>query len=194
VRRVIAPAPGERDHPALALVNTRYRSQGDLHDDLADPDRASAWLHARDDIPARLGQDDAAALRALRDATRSLLIARLHGGIPPRQAMDAVNAAILAAPSVAVLDWPAAGPERQYRSLGGDRLAKILARYAADTVALLTGPDGERLTACGAPGCVRLLVRTHGKRQWCSTRCGDRVRAARHYARRPPRIDDHASP
>ncbi|MFC4716815.1 CGNR zinc finger domain-containing protein [Glutamicibacter sp. BW77] len=25
---------------------------------------------------------------------------------------------------------------------------------------------------------------THGRRQWCSTRCGDRVRAARAYARK----------
>lgn len=186
MRRVIEPAPGERAHPALALVNTRYRSQGDLHDELADPHVASAWLHARDDAQARLGQDDAAALRAMRDATRLLFTARLDGGIPPRQAMDAVNAAILAAPSVAVLGWPATGPERRYRSLGGDRLAQALGLYAADSVALLTGPEGERLTACGAPGCVRLLVRTHGRRQWCSTRCGDRVRAARHYARRAP--------
>lgn len=191
---MIAAAPGEHDHTALALVNTCYRSQGDLHDDLADLDQAGAWLHARGVAAARLGQDDAAALRALRDAIRSLLIVRVDGGVPPRQAVDAVNAALLAAPSVAVLTWPAAGPGRRYRSLGGDRLAQLLAPYAADAIALLTGPDGDRLAACGAPGCVRLLVRTHGKRQWCSARCGDRVRAARHYARRPHRSDDHASP
>ncbi|WP_404798560.1 CGNR zinc finger domain-containing protein [Streptomyces pristinaespiralis] len=27
-------------------------------------------------------------------------------------------------------------------------------------------------------------MRTHGRRHWCSTRCGDRARAARAYARR----------
>ncbi|MHC5560905.1 CGNR zinc finger domain-containing protein (plasmid) [Kocuria sp. U4B] len=30
-------------------------------------------------------------------------------------------------------------------------------------------------------------MRTHGRRQWCSTRCGDRVRAARAYARKQER-------
>ncbi|MDN5936022.1 MAG: CGNR zinc finger domain-containing protein [Nitrosospira sp.] len=31
---------------------------------------------------------------------------------------------------------------------------------------------------------MRFLLKTHGRRQWCSTRCGDRVRAARSYARK----------
>jgi predicted RNA-binding Zn ribbon-like protein len=30
---------------------------------------------------------------------------------------------------------------------------------------------------------VRLLLRDHNRRRWCSTACGDRVRAARYYAR-----------
>ncbi|PNG16566.1 CGNR zinc finger domain-containing protein, partial [Streptomyces cahuitamycinicus] len=48
---------------------------------------------------------------------------------------------------------------------------------------LLTSPAAERLTACGSPPCNRYLLR-HGRRHWCSTRCGDRARAARAYARR----------
>ncbi|WP_245700613.1 CGNR zinc finger domain-containing protein [Geodermatophilus siccatus] len=57
----------------------------------------------------------------------------------------------------------------------------MLAAGAAD---LLTGPDAERLAAFGSPPCNRYLLRTHGRRQWCSVRCGDRARAARAYARR----------
>ncbi|MFL6051618.1 MAG: CGNR zinc finger domain-containing protein [Actinoallomurus sp.] len=30
---------------------------------------------------------------------------------------------------------------------------------------------------------VRLFVREHARRRWCSTTCGDRVRAARHQRR-----------
>jgi predicted RNA-binding Zn ribbon-like protein len=59
-----------------------------------------------------------------------------------------------------------------------------LAALAGDAIELATGD--EALVACGAPDCIRFLVRNHGKRQWCSTRCGDRVRAARHYARTRP--------
>jgi predicted RNA-binding Zn ribbon-like protein len=56
-------------------------------------------------------------------------------------------------------------------------------RIAADAIALVTGPEAADLRACEAPGCVRLLLRDHPRRHWCSTRCGDRVRARRYYAR-----------
>ncbi|PGH47228.1 CGNR zinc finger domain-containing protein, partial [Streptomyces sp. Ru87] len=58
-----------------------------------------------------------------------------------------------------------------------------LAVIAADAADLLTGPAAARLTACASPPCNRFLLK-HGRRQWCSTRCGDRARAARAYARR----------
>jgi predicted RNA-binding Zn ribbon-like protein len=58
-----------------------------------------------------------------------------------------------------------------------------MARLAADAMALVTGPEAESLAPCLAHGCTRWFVRTHAARQWCSNRCGDRVRAARHYAR-----------
>ncbi|MGA9832915.1 MAG: CGNR zinc finger domain-containing protein [Trebonia sp.] len=48
---------------------------------------------------------------------------------------------------------------------------------------MLTDPAGPEPAPCGAHGCVRWFLRTHAARQWCSDRCGDRVRAARHYAR-----------
>uniref|UniRef100_UPI0034E00421 CGNR zinc finger domain-containing protein n=1 Tax=Streptomyces flavofungini TaxID=68200 RepID=UPI0034E00421 len=58
-----------------------------------------------------------------------------------------------------------------------------LGALAADAADLLTSPAAERLTACGSTPCNRYLLR-HGRRHWCSTRCGDRARAARAYARR----------
>ncbi|MDN5704722.1 MAG: hypothetical protein L0K41_03970 [Yaniella sp.] len=35
-------------------------------------------------------------------------------------------------------------------------------------------------------------MRTHARRRWCSTRCGDRVRAARAYARKQKKLPGHA--
>jgi predicted RNA-binding Zn ribbon-like protein len=90
----------------------------------------------------------------------------------------------VAAPRVAVLAWTARGaPQREEHGSGGDELDQALGTIAADALELLSGPERVALARCPASGCSRLLLRTHGKRQWCSTRCGDRVRAARHYAR-----------
>jgi predicted RNA-binding Zn ribbon-like protein len=58
-----------------------------------------------------------------------------------------------------------------------------LAVIAADAADLLTSPDAARLTAGASPPCNRFLLK-HGRRRWCSTRCGDRARATRTYARR----------
>ena len=60
-------------------------------------------------------------------------------------------------------------------------LACACALLAADAIDLVTGPDHAALRACGAPGCVRLLLSDHPRRQWCSKQCGDRVRASRYY-------------
>ncbi|WP_343958895.1 CGNR zinc finger domain-containing protein [Yaniella flava] len=53
-----------------------------------------------------------------------------------------------------------------------------------DAAALLTGEHSDLLTQCESAPCDRFYVRTHARRRWCSTRCGDRVRAARAYARK----------
>jgi predicted RNA-binding Zn ribbon-like protein len=59
-----------------------------------------------------------------------------------------------------------------------------LAAVATEAIDLLTGPDAQLLRACHAPGCVIYFVKDHSRREWCSTACGNRVRAARHYSRR----------
>ncbi|WP_430408092.1 CGNR zinc finger domain-containing protein [Glutamicibacter halophytocola] len=55
---------------------------------------------------------------------------------------------------------------------------------AEDAASLLSGDEADQLSQCEAEPCTRFFLRTHGRRQWCSTRCGDRVRAARSYARK----------
>ena len=48
---------------------------------------------------------------------------------------------------------------------------------------LFGGPDRLLIRSCPAPGCVLYFLREHPRREWCSTTCGNRVRAARHYDR-----------
>ena len=63
-------------------------------------------------------------------------------------------------------------------------VSAALAAIADEAVELLTGPDAAALRACTAPGCMLFYRKDHPRRAWCSPRCSNRVRAARHYARR----------
>ncbi|CAN3130782.1 hypothetical protein ACNUDN_04589 [Mycobacterium sp. smrl_JER01] len=64
----------------------------------------------------------------------------------------------------------------------GGEIESALGTIAADAVELFGGPDRAHLRACGAPGCI-LFFLSDGRREWCSHGCGNRARAARHYAK-----------
>jgi predicted RNA-binding Zn ribbon-like protein len=184
MRAMTVAAPGEAAHPALALVNSRRNDAGIQLDDLATPEGLGAWLREHD--LARDAPVDAAALatvRELRRAVRELLDARIERRAPDQAAVEIVNAAAAAAPSTRRLIWTDAGTpceERHWLTAGVPLACAVL---AADAIDLVTGPDHGNLLACGGPGCMRLLLRDHPRRQWCSTPCGDRVRARRYYHR-----------
>ena len=119
-------------------------------------------------------------MRRLRAEVRVLFAAQVDAAVPPEAAVSALNEALTRVPTTALLVWgAAAGPRRVQAHPTDQAVNHALATLAADAAALLTGPDSTRLARCGAAPCDRLLVRTHGRRHWCSTRCGDRVRAAR---------------
>jgi predicted RNA-binding Zn ribbon-like protein len=159
-------APGEASHPALALANSRS-ARGEQ---LVSVAALRAWLAAHG-LPAD-GSAGLAAIVALRDAVRELLLARIENRRPAPSAVEAVNGA--AAPTAPRLVWGDAPRV--------DRAGGALALIAADAIELVTERHGD-LLHCSAPGCVRLLIKDHPRRQWCSTRCGDRVRAGRYYHR-----------
>jgi predicted RNA-binding Zn ribbon-like protein len=180
-----AAAPGEAARPALALVNSRRNDAHGPVDDLATPAGLSAWLEERGLAPST-PVDDAAlgAVRELRGAVRELLDARIAGRAPDQAAVETVNAAAAAAPTARRLTWTDAGTPREERNcLGADGVALARALLATDAIDLVTGSAHADLLACAAPGCLRLLLRDHPRRRWCSTRCGDRVRARRYYHR-----------
>ncbi|MBP2054109.1 putative RNA-binding Zn ribbon-like protein [Streptomyces griseochromogenes] len=185
------PAPGAEQHPALDLANSAVALPGGQFIDLlGTPAAADRWLVERGLAPAGtdLQETCAARLRSLREEVRSLLASRVGGHPAPAAALTAVNDALTRAPAAALLHWhPEHGLYRAASHPTTQIVEHALAALAADAADLLTGPDADRLTACGSTPCNRYLLR-HGRRHWCSTRCGDRARAARAYARRtaPP--------
>ena len=177
---------GEDASSAVALVNTRHLQSGQPADLLADPARAAEWLAERGLLSrgAALPDPDTARLVALREAVRGLFAARAGQRAPTEGDMASLNAALVATSIVPVLTWDEAGPHRREHALPGAGPCTVaIARLARDALRVLTDPAGPEPAPCGAHGCVRWFLRTHAARQWCSDRCGDRVRAARHYAR-----------
>jgi predicted RNA-binding Zn ribbon-like protein len=182
-----APAPGEEQSVALSLVNTELTSRGVAVDLLADARALARWLRARS-LPApaasAITDDDLARIRELRQAVRAVLVARVERTRPRCSSLGTLNDAVARAPQVPRLSWGAEGPRRE--ATWPPQFAPLdvaSAAIAADAVAAVFGRTGERLRACRAHGCRRLFIQDHGRRQWCCSACGDRVRFARHYRR-----------
>ena len=181
------PAPGEEQYLSLALANSAVALPGGHFLDLLDtPAAANQWLVERGLAPADAGVREtcAARLRSLREQIRSLLAARVAAVPAIPAAVVAINDAMTRVPTAPLLQWDdKSGPYRATPHPTTAIVDHALATLAADAADLLTSPDAERLTACGSAPCIRYLLR-RGRRHWCSTRCGDRARAARAYARR----------
>lgn len=181
------PAPGADEYPALDFVNSAIALPGGHYIDLlGTPGAANRWLTEHGLAPADAGVREvcAAQLRSLREHLRALFASRVAGLPALPAALSAVNDALSKAPTAALLYWDEkTGPYRAAPCPTNEILDRALATLAADAADLLAGPEADRLTGCGSAPCNRYLLR-HGRRHWCSTRCGDRARAARAYARR----------
>jgi predicted RNA-binding Zn ribbon-like protein len=182
-----SPAPGEARSLGLALVNTELAERGEPVDLLDDGPSAETWLAVhgfdRAGSPA-IGEPELDALRRLRAAVRAAFVARIAGTPLDPGKLDLLNAASAAEPRAPQLSWDAGGPQLEWagpRPAAGIDVAA--ARIAADAIELVSGPLGGALRSCDAHGCVRLFLKDHGRRRWCSRTCGDRVRVARHYAK-----------
>ncbi|MGW3952642.1 ABATE domain-containing protein [Streptomyces sp. NPDC004752] len=183
----LPPAQGEEEHPSLALANSAIALPGGhTLDLLSTPPQANHWLTQRELAPADAGMHDicAARLRSMREQIRSLFASRAAGLPALPAAVTALNDAMTRVPTAPLLQWDEKnGPYRATPHPTTAIVEHALAALAADAADLLTSPDAERLTTCGSAPCNRYLLR-YGRRHWCSTRCGDRARAARSYARR----------
>lgn len=180
---VLPPAPGADRYCSVDFADSATTLPGGQgYDLLAVPDSAMSWLVSRDLAAPDAQMYDVCAhrMRTLREHVRTLFAARVEGIVPPDRSVRALNEALTRVPTAPLLAWDAAqGPQRARAHPADQAVNHALATLAADAADLLTGPDADRLAACAAAPCDRFLVRTHGRRHWCSTRCGDRVRAAR---------------
>ncbi|MGW7525211.1 ABATE domain-containing protein [Streptomyces sp. NPDC054783] len=180
------PVPGEDRYLSLALVNTRFTVSHGQVDLLDDTEAAHLWLVRHELLPDRVAINgrQSGRLRTLREALRALFEARVAAAHPPAGALDTLNTALAAAPATPRLAWSADGPRRADLPDTGNPAAAALSLLAEDATDLLTGADAGQLTECAAQGCARWFLRSHGARRWCTTKCGNRVRAARAYAAR----------
>ncbi|MEV4525359.1 ABATE domain-containing protein [Streptosporangium sp. NPDC049304] len=183
---------------ALEFVSTVRATRAGLTDALADVEGMTAWGRAH---AAELGIDSdfvaSEQLRIevveLRQAVRALFARAVKPGAASgadahrlpgfAESLDLVNAAALAVPLAARLEWPTEGVPRA-RSVHGDGVTeseRIRAALATSAIELLAGPQRERLRTCPAPRCVLYFLKDHARQEWCSVGCGNRARAARHY-------------
>jgi predicted RNA-binding Zn ribbon-like protein len=154
---------------AISLANAELASAGDL----------ATWLR---DSGQNAGDAGELALRLpdfgdLRSSLRELLAAATEDRPLPDHAVESLNETSARVPRIARLEG---GRLMQAPvALGPAPLA--LARIAWSAMELLGGPDHERVRRCGA--CGQFFTATRPDRVWCSNRCGNRTRVARHHAR-----------
>ncbi|TMR21394.1 hypothetical protein ETD86_15285 [Nonomuraea turkmeniaca] len=180
----------------LDFVSTIRAERSGLIDLLADVDAMTAWVreHAAEldvDPGFTATEEGREETVRLRQAVRALF-ARAVAPEPPSRADAAdlpafggslalVNATALAAPRAPQLSWngqPALVTAPAVEAEPSTRVRGALARAAVE---FLAGPDRTQLRTCQAPRCVLYFIKEHPRQEWCSTACGNRARAARHY-------------
>lgn len=188
--------------PSLDLLNTvRDRASRAPRETLRTPSGLAGWLREAyllgdADDP---GEDDLNAARRLRAAIDALTFPGQTGPIGAsgrvREGRATKSPPLTTPGAVAVINAMAAeAPGGPRLALDGDgrpiavppdqSVRAALGRIALDAIELIGGE--ELLRICAADGCgIRFVDRSpSGNRQWCSMRrCGNRVKARRHYAR-----------
>lgn len=184
----LPPAPGTEDHVSLSLVNTLVTLPIDeIEDSLASPEASTHWLIAHELVPddTQLLPYCQNQLTGLRRQLRALFTAKIEGTPPVEGTLDVVNHAMQKISSAPELQYDSQqGFYRQHVHPVTQLVEHAMALISDDAAELLSDKHGDLLAQCESAPCDRFYTRTHARRRWCSTRCGDRVRAARAYARK----------
>jgi predicted RNA-binding Zn ribbon-like protein len=169
---------------AVDLANTvMVVRPGEAVDLLESPEQLRMWLAAEGERVAGVALDparDLTAVRDLRGAVRALLEAAARGEELPPAALEVVNATSAAAPIAPRLVVAADG-SREVEPPSPDSIDALLGAVAHSAIGLLASMPEGQIRVCNAPSCGMLYL---GSRRWCCGACGNRARAARHYARR----------
>lgn len=173
----------------VRLMNTVWADRHGVHDSLDSTAALVDWLDVTGlaERHTAVTRADLPAAVRLRDALRRLAAEatgdnRVAAALPltALAALSEVNALILTTHVPPTLLWGGDGFAMSQASEGGV-VPVALATVALRALELLVAPSPLR--TCQAPGCVLYFLQDHPRREWCSDGCGNRVRAARHYAR-----------
>ncbi|WP_374947760.1 CGNR zinc finger domain-containing protein, partial [Agreia sp.] len=104
---------------------------------------------------------------------------------PAENQVKTINATAARSPGAPRLIVTATTPTNRWSTTNAG-IDEALAALARDAIALATSAAASRVRSCAAGDCIRLFLPERSTRTWCSTACGNRVRAARHYAHRTP--------
>ncbi|MBC9719355.1 ABATE domain-containing protein [Streptomyces sp. TRM66268-LWL] len=186
----VTTGPQLGDPLPVELANATYAVRGRLQDGLRTVEQLAQWLagvHDRLAVPLTeadlrsVGEADLARAREIRDAVRDIAVHAVREERPAPGPLRTLNRHAAAAPCRRELRW-AESPRAVVRG-DGPAVTVVLGAIAQDAVDLFAGPRLADLRACHGPGCVLFFVKDHPRREWCSPGCGNRARAARHYAR-----------
>ncbi|MBA4866834.1 CGNR zinc finger domain-containing protein [Streptomyces sp. PSKA54] len=171
------PRPFVGEPLALDLLNTLWLEHGRQEDLLGSPTGLRVWL-AGHGLADRFSAD-AASLEAVLAAREALAAAVTAPGSPSAaRQVDEILGHGRIRPTLTA-EGPGETTEFEDPAWGAAWTA------AHDYLRLLaTAPDRIRL--CDQPDCIRYFLDTsrNGARRWCSMAlCGNRAKAARHYAR-----------
>jgi predicted RNA-binding Zn ribbon-like protein len=177
----------------IELMNTVWDDRAGKHDALSAPDGLPDWLtRVGNRLPGPLAPADIdrlrrrlpplrqALLRLAAEATGDTRWAPSDAGSLARAVAD-VNAAVV--PRSPQLVWAGGRAASRQERAPRDPVAAVLSTFAEEAVALFGDGDESRLRVCDGPDCGLYFVKNHPRREWCSSTCGNRVRAARHYRR-----------
>lgn len=173
------PLLGER--VSLELANTAYAVRGRPAEGLPTALHLADWLRTVGfAVDVEATDEDLQSALTLRTAIRAVADSLVR-----EQPVDEGAVAVLNRHAATPARWNELSmsptPHMLAQSDGG-AIESALGAIAADAIALFGGPDCAQLRACGGPGCV-LFFLSDGRREWCSHGCGNRARAARHYAK-----------
>ncbi|MFD3507033.1 CGNR zinc finger domain-containing protein [Nocardia sp. NPDC058666] len=166
------PRPHTGEPPALDLLNTRWAGAepGDL---LADLDGLRTWLELlglADRVP--VDEHTLTALHTARDAVHDAVTRTEHAALNRVLATGRIRRELTD-------EGPRDIPEV-------DDPAWLPGWLAADNLLHLIGEAPHRIRQCAHPDCVLFFYDTskNGTRRWHSmATCGNRTKAARHYAK-----------
>lgn len=165
----------------MDLLNTTWVDAAGSHDLLADLPGLRTWLQGHGLDRAPLSHVTRTSLVEAREALRQ----HVSGDDATRNRLN-----VLLGRGALVRELTTNGPATRVRV---DTSSDMPAWVAVEDYLRLLERGPQRIRRCANPACVLHFfdISPRGQRRWCSmSGCGNRAKAARHYARTRPSLPD----